>query len=72
MQDQEILGLYERLKRELAVAYGELPWRAGRIDRLAAEINDVEKVLRTPRQAPGGKLRTRLAGRIPAAVPRLL
>ena len=47
MQRKDILGLYERLKRELAIAYGERPRRSGRIDRLAAEIGDVERRLRT-------------------------
>ena len=44
---KDMPGLYERLKRELAAAYEERPWRTGRIDRLAAEITDVEKRLRT-------------------------
>jgi len=47
LQPNDMLGLYERLKRELAIAYGERPWRAGRIDRLAAEISEVERRLRT-------------------------
>jgi hypothetical protein len=47
LEPKDILGLYERLKRELAIASGERPWRPGRIDRLAAEIGDVEKRLRT-------------------------
>jgi hypothetical protein len=47
LQPNDILGLYERLKRELAIAYGERPWRSGRIDRLTAEISDVERRLRT-------------------------
>jgi len=47
LEPKDILGLYERLKRELAIASGERPWRPGRIDRLAAEIGDAEKRLRT-------------------------
>jgi hypothetical protein len=53
---KDILGLYERLKTELAAAYGERPWRTGRIDRLAAEIRDVETLLRTSGASSQGKV----------------
>lgn len=47
MQAKDVLGRYERLKRELAEAYAERPWQPGRIDRLAAEIVAVERLLTT-------------------------
>jgi hypothetical protein len=49
MQSKDVLGRYERLKRELAIAYAERPWQLGRIDRLAAEIHVVERLLLTSR-----------------------
>ncbi len=45
MDLEQLTGRYRRLKAELAVAYGEEPWPAGRIDRLAQEIAAAEKAL---------------------------
>jgi len=47
MEQKDVLERYERLKRELAEAYAERPWQSGRIDRLAAEIVAVERLLST-------------------------
>jgi hypothetical protein len=35
MDPQALQGRYERLRRELATAYQELPWQSSRIDRIA-------------------------------------
>ena len=45
MDLEQLTGRYHRLKDELAVAYGQQPWPAGRIDRLAQEIAEAEKAL---------------------------
>jgi len=62
LQPKDMLGLYERLKRELAIACGEHPWRSGRIDRLTAEIRTVEKRLRTSEASSQGQVAPGLAG----------
>jgi len=45
MDVEQLTGRYRRLKEELAEAYGEQPWPAGRIDRLAQEIADTERAI---------------------------
>ncbi len=62
MDFEQLTGRYRRLKEELAVAYGEQPWPAGRIDRLALEIGEAERAIAT--------LGTKARGSMPVAAPR--
>jgi hypothetical protein len=43
MDLDQLTGRYRRLKDELAAAYAQAPWPAGRIDRLAYEISATER-----------------------------
>ncbi|MEO8080152.1 MAG: hypothetical protein ABI641_06450 [Caldimonas sp.] len=43
MSVEELVGKYNRLKNELAQAYGEPAWHAARVDRLANEIVMLER-----------------------------
>jgi hypothetical protein len=45
MDPQALQGRYERLRRELATAYQELPWQSSRIDRIAEELALTEREL---------------------------
>lgn len=45
MDLEQLTGRYRRLKDELAIAYGQQPWPAGRIDRLAQEIAATEQAI---------------------------
>jgi hypothetical protein len=48
----QLTGRYRRLQQELAAAYAEEPWPAGRIDRLALDIAETERAI----AALGGSL----------------
>lgn len=45
MDPEALRGRYERLRRELATAYQELPWQSSRIDRIAEELAQTERAL---------------------------
>lgn len=45
MDPEALRGRYERLRRELATAYQELPWQSSRIDRIAEELAQTEREL---------------------------
>ena len=48
MTNDQLTGKYARLRTELAAAYAEPTWnlgRAGRIDRIALELIQVERAL---------------------------
>lgn len=45
MDPEALRGRYERLRRELATAYRELPWQSSRIDRIAEELVQTEREL---------------------------
>lgn len=45
MDPEALRGRYERLRRELATAYQELPWQSSRIDRIAEELALTEREL---------------------------
>ena len=42
---EQLMGRYRALTRELAKAYTAVPWRVERIDRLADEIASTEQEL---------------------------
>ena len=39
---EQSTGRYFRLKQELAIAYGAVPWNSGRLDRLTNELAATE------------------------------
>ena len=41
----ELVGKYMRLKEELSSAYSKPLWETSRIDRLAAELAAIERVM---------------------------
>ncbi len=43
MDIEQLTGRYFRLRQELAVAYGCVPWNTGLIDRLADELAATER-----------------------------
>lgn len=43
MDIEQLTGRYFRLRQELAVAYGSVPWNTGLIDRLADELAETER-----------------------------
>ena len=45
MTNEEMLGRFERLKKELSAAYAKPHWDASHIDRLARELAALERVL---------------------------
>lgn len=45
MDPEALRERYERLRRELATAYQELPWQSSRIDRIAEELALTEREL---------------------------
>lgn len=45
MDPEALRGRYERLRREPATAYQELPWQSSRIDRIAEELAQTERAL---------------------------
>ena len=47
MTPEQLSGKHARLRQELARAYSESAWRAGRIDRIADELAQTEKALAT-------------------------
>lgn len=47
MTPEQLSGKHARLRQELAQAYSESAWRAGRIDRIADELVQTEKALAT-------------------------
>lgn len=54
MTNNQLTGKYARLRMELEVAYAEPAWslgRAGRIDRIAAELIETERALAVQRLA---------------------
>ena len=40
---EQSTGRYFRLKQELAIAYGAVPWNSGRLDRLTNELAATER-----------------------------
>lgn len=67
MDPEALRGRYERLRRELATAYQELPWQSSRIDRIAEELALTERELLA---LPAGALSLRATGADAAASPR--
>jgi hypothetical protein len=54
MTNDQLTGKYTRLRNELEVAYAEPAWnlgRSGRIDRIANELAEIERVLAVQRLA---------------------
>ena len=45
MTPEQLTGKHARLRQELADAYSESAWRAGRIDRIADELAQTERAL---------------------------
>lgn len=43
MSVDQFTGRYFRLRNELAVAYGSVPWNTGHIDRLTGELAAIER-----------------------------
>lgn len=43
MNLEQLTGRRSRLQRELGIAYSTLPWRTGRIDRLARDLTATER-----------------------------
>lgn len=41
----QLIGRYFRLRQELAIAYAQKPWHAPRIDRLANELSETERLI---------------------------
>ena len=48
MTIDQLSGRYFRLQKELAAAYGSLPWDTGHIDRLTDELASIERDLAAP------------------------
>ena len=40
---EQLMGRYDRLKRELSLAYREQPWHGPRIDRLVGDLSATER-----------------------------
>jgi hypothetical protein len=55
MNLDQLTGRQFRLKRELALAYSELPWNTGRIDRLHDELALTEAQISAAREAAAAK-----------------
>jgi hypothetical protein len=49
MNLSQLQGLHARLKRELAVAYSNLPWNGPWIDRLTRDLADTERQIASMR-----------------------
>ncbi len=62
MDLEQLTGRYRRLKDELAVAYGEQPWPAGRIERLAQEIAATEQAIATWNPSTPARVASRTGG----------
>lgn len=45
MSFAQLMGRYQRLKRDLASAYNARPWHSARIDRLADDLSATEREL---------------------------
>jgi hypothetical protein len=45
MSDEELLGAYTRLRKELSVAYAEPSWDTVRINRITSELAAIERLL---------------------------
>jgi hypothetical protein len=45
MDLEQLTGRYWRLRRELSTAYEAQPWHSGKIDRLAAQIAETERLI---------------------------
>lgn len=43
MRLENLMGRYFRLQQELAIAYKQQPWQAGRIDRVADDLAATER-----------------------------
>ncbi len=43
MNLEQLTGRYFRLKQEIAIAYGAVPWNIGRLDRLTHELAATER-----------------------------
>ena len=43
MKLDQLTGRYFRLQQDLAIAYNDQPWHAGRIDRIAQELAATER-----------------------------
>ena len=41
----QLMGRYFRLQQELSIAYAAQPWHSARIDRLANELAETERLI---------------------------
>ena len=47
MDKEQLAGRYSRLRKELAAAYGLVPWNSEHIDRLADDLAETERQMAT-------------------------
>ena len=56
MRTNELEGKYARLRTELAAAYAAPAWHVGHIDRLTAELTEVELRLQSRHHWPAARV----------------
>ena len=62
MRPDDLLLLYRELRRELHRAYLSRPWNGARIDRIAADLLQLERTLLLRQAAAGPPQRPRVQG----------